>query len=348
MKSGSPVRSSTSLPHCMPSNDRYEIVIVGAGPMGLATAYHLAHARPGRSVLVVEALSGPGEGSMGASHSMVRDVFRSADNRRLASASIRSYEHVMESTETMRGPVPLLDRYGYLWLLSEPQRVEFESLLTDSMGTLDGRLLSLDEVGEIPGLERAPKRWFEGDAGGTPPAVTAAFFGRHCGALAPEMLARYYHGEARRLGVEFAFSTCVRRLSFEGREEILLHEDTHRPFGFQEHVPDRLKIAQVQFGDGRSVRADRVVVAAGAWSTQLLDPLGFATACSPRPQSSFSVAGRGVDELLDWTPRLDPIDLGGGRPRLPFVILPSGATLKPMFRERRLWLGLVDTTSRPI
>jgi glycine/D-amino acid oxidase-like deaminating enzyme len=60
------------------------------------------------------------------------------------------------------------------------------------------------------------------------------------------------------------------------------------------------------------------------------------------------VAGPAVDALLDWVPNLDPIDRERGRARLPFVILPSGATLKPIFRQRRLWLGCLDTTSRPI
>jgi glycine/D-amino acid oxidase-like deaminating enzyme len=331
----------------MPSHDRYEIVIVGAGPLGLATAYHLAQRRPGRSVLVVDALAGPGEGSMGASNSMVRDVFSSPDNRALAGASIRFYEHVMESEAGWREPVPLLDRYGYLWLLSEAQRVEFARLLREVAGSFDGELVPLEQLADLPGLDRSPARWFEGDAGAPPPEIVAAFFGRHCGAVAPDLLARFYRGEAERLGVEFAFSTCAQRLSFEGREEILLHDDG-RPLAFQEHVPDRLRIARVHFGSGRSVRVERVVVAAGAWSANLLSPLGFATACSPRPQGSYSVAGPGVDALLDWAPHLDPIDRDRGRPRLPFLILPSGATLKPLYRQQRIWLGCLDTTSRPI
>ncbi len=332
----------------MPSKDRYEIVVVGAGPLGLATAYHLARQRPGRSLLVVDALAGPGEGSMGASNSMVRDVFSSRDNRKLAGASIGFYRHLMESDEALREPVPLLDLYGYLWLLPEPERAEYARLLGEGPASIDARPVDLETLAGLPGLATAPPRWFEGDHGGRPPAITGGLFGRCCGAVAPELLARYYHDEAQRLGVEFSFGSCVQKLSFEGREEILLHDETQRPFAFQEHVRDRLRISEVRFGDGGSVRADQVVVAAGAWSGRILDALGFATACSPRPQGTYSVAGPAVDALLDWRPDLEPIARDHGRARLPFVILPTGATLKPVFRQRRLWLGCLDTVSRPI
>jgi FAD-dependent oxidoreductase domain-containing protein 1 len=162
------------------------------------------------------------------------------------------------------------------------------------------------------------------------------------------VLAHFYCEAAKRQGVEFLFDTCVQRLSFEGRDEILLHEGSHRPFAFQEHMPGRLRISRVDFGDGGSVRADRVIVAGGAWSGRLLDPLGMATACSPRLQLLHAVSGPAVEELLRWEPPVDAIDAPGGRSRCPFVILPSGATLKPIFRQRHLWIGGVDTIAHPI
>ena len=80
----------------MPAKERYDVVIVGAGAMGLASAYHLIHSRPELSVLVVEARSRPGEGSMGASAAMVRDVFSSQDNHLLSRSSIAFYRRLME------------------------------------------------------------------------------------------------------------------------------------------------------------------------------------------------------------------------------------------------------------
>ncbi len=331
-----------------PARDRYDIVIVGAGAMGLASAYHLARALPDLSILVVEARSGPGEGSMGASNSMVRDVFSSRDNQILARNSIAFYRHLMDEREELRSPVPLLDLYGYLWMLPENLREEYFQLIARSDGAIDADPVDLSDLRACPGLDLAPTRWYEGDDAKPPPPVTGGLFGRNCGALAPEMLAQFYAEESRRRGVEFAFDTCVQRLSFEGREEILLHEPSKRPFAFQELMEGRLRIASVHLGDGRSVRTDRVVVAAGAWAERILHPFGVATGCAPRVQLNFAVSGSGVAELLRWEPPVRAIDRVDGRTRFPFLILPTGATLKPVFRQTQLWVGCLDTTAHAI
>ncbi len=332
----------------MLKHDRYDVVIVGAGPLGLATAFHLSQTHPSGSLLVVEARSGPGEGSMGASNSLVRDVFSSRDNQLLARSSIAFYRHLMDEHAELRAPVPLVDLYGYLWFLPERLRVEYAQVVSRAGGAIDAQPLTLEEVRSCPGLVLSPSRWYEGDASSPPEPITGGLFGRTCGALAPEMLAQFYYGASRRAGVEFAFDTVVQRLSFEGREEILLHDRSRTPFAFQEHMAGRLRISQAHFGDGRSVRTDRVVVAGGAWSERILHPLGVATACSPRAQTTFSVSGPAVDELLRWEPPVTPVDPGPARSRFPFVILPTGATLKPIFRQRQMWLGGADTVSHPI
>jgi len=332
----------------MPAKDSYDVVIVGAGAMGLASAYHLILTRPDLSVLVAEARSRPGEGSMGASNAMVRDVFSSWDNHLLAKSAISFYRRLMDEHEELRTPSPLLDLYGYLWLLPESHREEYYSIVSHSGGSIDAKPVTLDRLRSCPGLDVSPTKWYEGDAADPPDPITGGLFGRDCGALAPEMLANFYYEQAKSHGVEFVFDACVQRLSFEGREEILLHEPSKMPFAFQEHMKGRLHISRVRFGDGRSVRADQVIVAAGAWAEKLLHPLGVATACSPRSQMLFSVSGRGVEELLDWVPPVDPIDTDEGKARLPFLILPTGATLKPIFRQRQMWVGCVDSIAHPI
>jgi FAD-dependent oxidoreductase domain-containing protein 1 len=332
----------------MPSKESYDVVIVGAGPIGLASAYHLNRCHPELSLLVVEARSRPGEGSMGASNAMVRDVFSSWDNHLLAKSSISFYRRLMEEHEELRTPSPLLDLYGYLWLLPESLMEEYSSIVARSGGSIDANPVRLDELRSCPGLEVSPARWYEGDEARPPDPIAGGLFGREGGAVAPEMLANFYYEQAKRDGVEFLFDTCVQRLSFEGRENILLHEPSKMPFAFQEHMKGRLQISRVRFGDGESVRADKVIVAAGAWAEKLLHPLGIATACSPRSQILFSVSGPCVEELLSWEPPVNPIDTDRGKARFPFLILPTGATLKPIFRQRQLWVGCFDSVAHSI
>lgn len=285
---------------------------------------------------------------MGASNGMVRDVFSSEDNHILAKATIASYRKLMEEHEELRPPTPLLDLYGYLWLLPERRLEEYRSVVRQSHGSIDAEVVDLDALRSCPGLDPAPARWYDGDGATPPEPIVGGLFARNCGAVAPELLARFYRAESARLGVEFSFDTCVQRLSFEGREEILLHEPSKRPFSFQEQMKGRLRIARVCFGDGRSVRTDRVIVAAGAWANAILHPLGVATACSPRAQLLFSVSGPVVEELLRWNPPIRPVDTDRGRARFPFLILPTGAVLKPIFPQRQLWLGYADTVAHPI
>jgi FAD-dependent oxidoreductase domain-containing protein 1 len=332
----------------MPSRESYDAVIVGAGAMGLASAYHLIEREPRLSLLVVDARSRPGEGSMGASNAMVRDVFSSWDNHVLAKNAIQFYRKLMAEREELRAPTPLLDLYGYLWLLPESHREEYYSIVSRSEGSIDAHPVAVEDLRSCPGLEVAPTRWYEGEEAAPPAAITGGLFGRNCGAVAPEMLANFYYQEARSRGVEFAFDTVVQRLSYEGREELLLHEPSKMPFAFQEQIPGRLRISRVVFGNGRSVRTDRVIVAAGAWAEKLLHPFGVATACSPRPQQLFSVSGPVVEELLRWTPPVDPVDREDGRPRFPFLILPTGAMLKPIFRQKEMWVGCVDLVAHPV
>lgn len=330
------------------SRAAYDVIVVGAGAWGLSSAYHLALSRPDLAILVVDARSGPGEGSTGASNGMVRDVFSSWDNHVLAKSSIAFYRHLMDEHEELRPPTPLLDLYGYLWLLPESRREGFYSLVARSHGSIDAEPVGLEELRSCPGLDAAPSRWYEGDGAAAPEPIAGGLFGRNCGAVAPERLVRFYYEEARRLGVEFRFDSCVQRLTFEGREEILLHEPSKMPFAFQKAIRGRLRIAGVQLGGGGSIRADTVIVAAGAWAEKLLHPIGVATACSPRPQSLFSVSGRVVDELLEWEPPVRPVDTNRGRARTPFLILPNGGLLKPIFAERKIWVGYEDSVAHSI
>jgi FAD-dependent oxidoreductase domain-containing protein 1 len=321
------------------SRDRYDIVVVGAGALGLASAYHLSRECTGETILVVDALKGPGEGSTGASAAMVRDVFSSSDNRSLAGDSIAFYRSIQS------GGVDLgLDLYGYLWMLPQDLLHRYHSLATKNQ-RIAVRPIQLADMDSCPGLNIAPS----GELAELVkvPDIVGGLFGSNCGAVAPEKLARFYHDEAAGFGVETVFGKCVTRLSFEGGDSLTLDSAGQRPFSYQEHIPDRVRISRVRFDDGTSVAAGTVIVAAGAWANQLLDPIGFASWCSARRRQLFALGGTDVEALLDWS---GPTDASGNSsPRgCPFIILPTGAYIKPLKSSRRIWLGFSDHAGRRI
>ncbi|MDP9116336.1 MAG: FAD-binding oxidoreductase [Actinomycetota bacterium] len=68
-----------------------DVVVVGAGVIGASTAFHLA--RRGQSVVVVDALDGPAEGSTGRSFASIRAQWADALNIDMSWRSIQAYRN---------------------------------------------------------------------------------------------------------------------------------------------------------------------------------------------------------------------------------------------------------------
>src|SRR5712691_10928797 len=188
----------------------YDLVVVGAGIMGLASAYHLKRNNPSKSVLVLDRFGAPGQGNTGRSNAMFRNTFTSPDNQVLANTSIDFYLHLQNELKVNIG----LQLIGYLWLLSESQvartegyvqgmkrnGVEVEEYSVEELRRLvGGAVTDLDRDGEeanVMGLED----------------ISSGVFGPKCGRLDPEMLVRFYADEFMRLGGKIAFKTIVEGL----------------------------------------------------------------------------------------------------------------------------------------
>src|SRR5512146_1880409 len=95
---------------------RPDVVVVGAGILGLASAYHILRANPGLDLLVLDRLGGAGRGTTARSAAAYRDMFTSPVNRHLSRGSISFYEELQATGVQLD-----LLRIGYLWLLTEPQ-----------------------------------------------------------------------------------------------------------------------------------------------------------------------------------------------------------------------------------
>ena len=94
-----------------------DVVVIGAGIMGVASAYHLKKNNPGKDILVIDRHGAPGQGNTGRSNAMFRNTFSSKDNQVLSDASIDFFIHTQEETNADIG----LQKIGYLWLMSESQ-----------------------------------------------------------------------------------------------------------------------------------------------------------------------------------------------------------------------------------
>ncbi|HEY6282609.1 MAG TPA: FAD-binding oxidoreductase, partial [Nitrososphaerales archaeon] len=103
----------------------YDVVVIGAGIMGVASAYHLKNNNPNKRILVVDRYGAAGQGNTGRSNAMFRNTFSSSDNQILSNSSIDFYTHVQEELKVDLG----LQKIGYEWLMDEKQLSKSEPFL---------------------------------------------------------------------------------------------------------------------------------------------------------------------------------------------------------------------------
>jgi glycine/D-amino acid oxidase-like deaminating enzyme len=115
----------------------HQVIIVGAGILGLASAYHLLKSHAGLDLLVVERLNASGQGDTARSAAAFRDMFSSAVNRQLSAGAIAFYESIEKGSHRIG-----LKKIGYLWLTTAGQ-----------MATWRQALDHMAEAGASPGYQ---------------------------------------------------------------------------------------------------------------------------------------------------------------------------------------------------
>lgn len=214
--------------------DRADVVIVGAGIMGLSIAYNLARSHGVTDVVVVDRsyLCGGASGRNGGG---VRAQFSTEENIRLMQESIRicrDFAAEMKINVWFR-------QGGYLFLVrSEAERRMLEkSVAVQNECGLATRMLAPREAQRI-----VPELSIEG--------VVAASFNPDDGVVFPWPFVWGYADGARRLGVDIETFTRVIGFETTGRR-------------IDAVVTDR-----------GTIRTHRVVNAAGAWSPEIARMLG--------------------------------------------------------------------------
>jgi len=305
----------------MPSR-RCDVLVVGAGIIGLASAYHIKETHPELSVLIIDRNLAVGQGDTAKSNAALRDTFTSTVNRTLARSTIDFYKHVQEDLSVNLN----LDMVGYLWLLSKAQADKVASLEVEmrKQGTRF-RTYETDELkAMIPDLIPRPTSQ-ESRLMGLE-SVEKGLLGIDCGTVAPELIVKFYENELKRLGAEFQLLTEANSLQLAARKSLGLPGE---PLVWQEKF-----FKQIETNRG-PILADTIVLSAGTRNPLLLDPLGVDCMIKPRKNQLFQIRGPAIQRLLntDGFNKLSTI---------PFTILPKGEVyFRPVKRENSFWIAAV-------
>lgn len=306
---------------------RWDVLVVGAGIIGLSTAYHIKKENPDLSVLVVDRKAAAAQADTAKSMAAVRDTFSSETNRLLAKSSIEFYQHVQNELHFNLN----LELIGYLWLLTEREFKTFESIETE-MRKQGIRLRAFDRkdlAGLIPDLVLDPNTEQSKLIGIE--SICKAVQGLDCGVVSPELIARFYEEEFKKLGGQMQVGTEVKSLRIEAKNKLDLPGE---PYIWQEKV---FSGAETSRG---FIRADTIVVATGARTSILLDPVGIDCLVKPKKRQVFQIKGGTLDRLMN-TKGFNELNT------IPFTILPkNGVCVRPVRGEKSFWIEAEDDLGR--
>lgn len=319
---GNEVYNSSQAYRSVPSA-KYDVIIVGAGIIGLSTAYHIKAQNPDSTVLVVDRAPTFAQGNTAKSAAGYRDLFSSEVNFRLSSSTIAYYRSVQGSGKKDLGMNPV----GYMFLLGkdDPRKQTLEELSRKTKI----EFLERDEISSYQYLNLKPNEETAATMG--LPEVESAAIGKNCGIIEPELVAEHYYRECVDQGVEFSFSTSVAEYHLEPVNPL---DYPGEPFLWQDKT---LRSIRTNRGD---FAASQFITAADIWSTGLLDPTGIDSHIRPKKRQIFQTGGKAVEEMLfGWSRNPNGV--------LPFTILPkNGIYIRPAPRYRSLWIGVADDYNR--
>ncbi len=308
----------------------YDYVIVGAGIVGLATAYHLKQLKPAARVAVVDKASGPGAGDTSKSAAAFRVFFTSKLNMMLAGTSVAFYEEIQESGYDLG-----MMFVGYLFMLDEAKKREVKPGLdhADERG-LDYRIVSQRELEERLGIRVHVEGTEEAEIIGRGDIIEGILIPK-AGILMADRLAQWYYEKAREKGTVFIFDEEVKEFILEPRRPMGVEGE---PFPWQD-----TKVSGVITSSNREIRAtEKLIVAAGAWTPYLIEGIGVDSFTRPKKRQIFVLRAK--------TPEQEKVLRAKGFNKYgvsPMLIFPHMAYMRPAPEENSFWTGYSDELGRP-
>jgi glycine/D-amino acid oxidase-like deaminating enzyme len=306
----------------------YDVLVVGAGILGLSTACYLKLRNPQLQVLVVDKLGAAGRGSTAKSAAAFRCFFSSGTNYALANSSVDFYRDLQQDLE-----VDLkLRRCGYLWCFTEETYNKMRPVLRDLSATgCEYREYEGADVARILNMQtklddaEARKLGLEG-------AYKGVFFAK-AGLISVPSLVSFYEAEYMKMGGEVQYNTEVTGFIVEPRVPLGLPSE---PYFWQDAA-----VVGVKTNSG-DIRAKKTAVAAGPWAAQLLDTVGVECSVKPRKRQVFSVkANTEALKTLLFTSEFSKAGC------LPLTILPRPSVyVRPDVSGEAFWVSYADDFPR--
>lgn len=307
---------------------------MGAGILGVATAYYLQKNSPDKTILLVDKLPDTGQANTAMSAAAVRNMFSSSTNQLLTDTSIDFFRHIQENLKFDL----TLHLCGYLWLLSNHQFNE--PSVQDWMKRMEAndiayRAIAKSELKKLlPGLVTDFSNDEEAKIMNLNP-VDYALFGADCGVLDPSLLVQFYKDEFMKLTkVKPRFNLTVHQLLLEAESSLGLPGE---PFAWQNKQVTGIRSSQ------GTIQAEKVVLAVGPWTNALLDPVGIPSYVKAKKRQLFIVAGSEHPPLEKLLFNKEFSNAGF----IPFTILPSGGVyMRGVPEEKSFWIGCADKVGR--
>ena len=232
--------------------DTADIVIVGAGIMGLSIAHQISR-RDSSSIVVVEKAPNVGEGSTGASCAILRQRYTHDEMMSVSRDSLRAHRNWAPYTG-LESPRAEFSHSGVLWMLGE-DRTELEPLehRMQALG-IDASIIDGDTVHEMfPVLSLCGAPFdLTGEQEHECRELDAFLFEAESGFFDPVSACQDLLEAVRTKGVEVRFKTAVTAVRTSGG-----------------------RVEGVDLSDGSSIDAPVVVNAAGPWAPRVAAMAGF-------------------------------------------------------------------------
>jgi glycine/D-amino acid oxidase-like deaminating enzyme len=303
----------------------YDSLVVGAGIIGLATAYHIKRLRPDSRILVIDQYGSSGQGNTARSAAMFRSFFYSATNLTLVDTTVGFFKHAQTSLDADLK----LKWTGYLWLFSKEQYDGITRVLrTLADRGLKYEILNHDDLSEQLKLRTDVATDAEAQMMGLK-SVHKGLLIPKAGSIDIDMLVKFYESEFRRMGGHIQYSTKAEKIVVEATEPLGISGE---PLFWQ-----KSRAAGVKTNRGE-LRAEKTIIAVGAWANTLLYPVGVYVPMMPIKRQLFSV--KATTEPLKQLLAVKGLNPEGC---MPFIILPKPAVyIKPALEEEAFWLSYGD------